>query len=343
MRIKNVYIEITNLCNLNCITCYNRSGLNQKRRELSFSKLTYLIERLSSEFGCKTFAFAGGEPFLYTEMNALLAYMQKHTEFQFRFVTNGTLHISDFFSLIHSDPKRFQVQISLDGSCEEINALTRGTGAFAKTLSFLDHLASPQFHPLVKMVLSQKNLGDIESFFHMVASHGGVPEYAFIHCNGNATDQWENKALTPQQKIQVLKLLDSLNAHSAVQAVLPYSTRECPLTDPHYDMSVLIKVDGSVQPCQLLYDPSFTIGNILSDSAESLTAGMNRICELAQTRTAADFGCHHCIVRQKCAKGCMALAHYACGDPLGDDSDCLTRKLEITNFELAKHLSKLES
>ncbi|MCI8632963.1 MAG: radical SAM protein [Lachnospiraceae bacterium] len=342
MRIKNVYIEITNLCNLNCITCYNRSGLNQTRCELRFADLAYLMERLSSEFGCESFAFGGGEPFLYTEMNALLAYMQAHTQFQFRFVTNGTIHMPEFFSLVHSDPARFQVQISLDGSCERINALTRGAGAFSRAAAFLDRLASPRFLPLVKMVLSQKNLDDAEAFFHMAISHGGIPEYAFIHCNGNAADEWETKALTPQQKIHILKLLDRLNAQSPIKAVLPYSTRQCPLVDPDYDMAVLIKTDGCVQPCQLLYDPRFSIGNILTDSKETLTAGMNRISKLAQERAAADFQCHRCMVRQKCAKGCMAIADYACGDPLGNDGDCLTRKLEIADFELAKHLSKLE-
>ena len=34
MKVKTVYVEITNQCNLNCRTCYNRSGLNRERREL---------------------------------------------------------------------------------------------------------------------------------------------------------------------------------------------------------------------------------------------------------------------------------------------------------------------
>lgn len=340
MRIENVYFEITNLCNLNCITCYNRSGLNQCRQELSFQQITQAIQRLSSEFGCHNFAFAGGEPFLHSEISSLLAYMKEHTEFYFRFVTNGTLHTPSLFALVHEEPERFHIQISLDGSCEEINALTRGKSSFAKTIAFLDELASPSYRPLVKMVISQKNLTDIEPFFHMVIAHGGTPEYAFIHRNGNATDDWESKALSAQQKIHVLKLLDRLNASSAIKAALPYCTSSCPLANGDDAMSVLIKTDGSVQPCQLLYDKAFTLGNILTDSSDTLQQNMQRIRDLAAARMETDFQCQRCLLRSKCGKGCMASAVYLHGDPLSNDGDCLTRKLEIVDFELKRQMQQ---
>ena len=44
MNIRTVYVEITNQCNLNCRTCYNRSGLNRTRREISAEELRGVME-----------------------------------------------------------------------------------------------------------------------------------------------------------------------------------------------------------------------------------------------------------------------------------------------------------
>lgn len=338
MRIENTYFEMTNLCNLNCITCYNRSGLNHARQELSFQQLVASMDRLSTEFGCQAFAFAGGEPLLHSELTSLLAYIQEHTEFHFSFVTNGTLDNPAFIDLLHQNPDRIRLQISLDGSCEEINSLTRGQGSFAKTIAFLDKVAAPDFRPIVKMVISQKNLHDVEPFYHMVIAHGGAPDYAFINRSGNAVDDWDDKAVAPRQKIQVLKLLDRLNSTSSVEAPLPHSTSGCPLSDPERPLSILIKNDGTLQPCQLLYDSAYSFGNILTDTREQIEQGFQRIRQLVDTRQQQDFQCHRCPMRTQCQKGCPASAVYHCGDPLGDDGECLTRKLEIVDFELRRQL-----
>ena len=52
MKIEKAYIEITNICNLNCQTCYNRSGLNKERREISVEQLENAI-LLLSKYGAK--------------------------------------------------------------------------------------------------------------------------------------------------------------------------------------------------------------------------------------------------------------------------------------------------
>ena len=133
----SAYFEITNQCNLNCITCYIRSCLNHIRRELSADQITQIIERLHREFDCTSFSFAGGEPLLHTQLKELLEYIDLHPEYTFSFVTNGTVHSEAFFSAVQKNPDRFRVQISLDGSSEEINALTRGKGSFERTLLFI--------------------------------------------------------------------------------------------------------------------------------------------------------------------------------------------------------------
>ena len=47
MKVKTIYAEILNQCNLNCRTCYNRSGLNRERRELSKARLEEILRTSS--------------------------------------------------------------------------------------------------------------------------------------------------------------------------------------------------------------------------------------------------------------------------------------------------------
>ena len=43
MKVKVVYVAITNQCNLNCRTCYNRSGLNRVREAIPPGKLEEIV------------------------------------------------------------------------------------------------------------------------------------------------------------------------------------------------------------------------------------------------------------------------------------------------------------
>ena len=335
MQVMSAYFEITNLCNLNCITCYNRSGLNHCRKELSVVQLSQIINRLSTEFNCTTFSFAGGEPLLHSELEALLTYTQSHPEFHFSFVTNGTIHNEAFFAAIQAKPEQYRVQISLDGSTEEINALTRGKGSFERTLQFIKRLTAFSFRPAIKMVVSQNNLSDIEPFFRLAVNLNCTPVFDFVACNGNASDSWDSINPTPRQKIQVLKLVDRLNKEFPdFQTELPRNNSTCSLSKPTGPVSALIKTDGTIFPCQLLYEEVHACGNILTDSTEFISTKVDQLRQLAITRMTQDYNCKRCPLQHGCARGCFANAYYLTGDSLGDDGNCMTRKLEFFDFDL---------
>lgn len=340
MRLNDAYFEITNLCNLNCVTCYNRSGLNHIRQELSLSQLTGIIERLAAEFDCTAFSIAGGEPLLYSQLDELLIYIKRHPDFRFSFVTNGTVHNESFIAMIQEDPARFRVQISLDGSCEEINARTRGQGSFEQALQFVDRLSSPLFRPLLKMVISQNNCDDVEPFFHLAAAHGCLPVFDFVTNSGNASDRWDSISLSPKQKLHVNQTIQRLNQqYPECSTGIPFSGGACPLCDRDHPTTALIKTDGTMFPCQLLYDNDYSCGNILTDSTDTIVAGLRRLQDIAIARKAQDYHCSRCPLREKCSHGCLAAALNGCGDPLADDGSCQTRRLEFIQFELLPGLN----
>lgn len=330
MRISHAYIEITNSCNLNCRSCYNRSGRGHLRQELSCSDFSKIADRLTDEFGCKRISLSGGEPTLNSEFGEILD-KSLSLDVGTAVVTNGTTSCEKLIGSYNSSD--MTIQISLDGSCEEINSITRGKGNFAKTVRFIEKLDKKKT-PVLKMVVSKNNLTDVPDFFEFALSLGCIPGFDFITPIGNANDVWEDLGLVAKEKLNVLRTVDALNKKHNASANLPLCTTSCPLSDPETKMSVLIKVNGEVYPCQMLYNEKYCLGNILRDDMTVFDKSMGKIASIAKAREQTDFGCKRCLVGKFCKKGCMAFAEMKSGDPLGDDGECLYRKLQLLGFDI---------
>ncbi len=336
MIIQHAYIEIINSCNLNCRTCYNRSGIPHKKQELSFSDFQSIYRRLIDEFGCKRISLSGGEPTLHSNFDEILDFSLQSPEIETAVVTNGTTAHTALSKKYH-EYKNLRLQISLDGSNEAVNAATRGAGNFEKTAAFLKTLTDvPDKILTVKMVVSQNNIADIKSYYDWAVQIGAVPTFDFINSIGNASDDWPALALSAQQKLYILRTVNEKNQQYHLKAVLPYCTHSCPLDLPQTEHSVLIKTDGSMNPCQILYDDAYRLGNILTDTTETIESGLQRIAAIVHARKQIDLGCSRCPTKDFCEKGCMALALMYSGDPLGDDGECTYRKLQLLGFHMTE-------
>ena len=336
MKIKTVYIEITNRCNLNCRTCYNRSGLNRKTQELSVAEIEQIMNTLS-RYGANRFLFSGGEPSLHSQFHELLDMTKRYPQYSYGFVTNGTNDDPVWIEYLNS-LSNLTLQISLDGATEEQNSLTRGKGNFAKAITFAKQIKIPDLKPLLKMVISKSNLDGVENFYHLALSLGCIPEYAFIYRSGNGSDDWESKTLSTNQKIKVLKQIEELNLKFKTDAFLPKCTIKCPFASSSGDkaLSLCIKTDGSIQPCQTLYDARFTLANALDFQEETFLNNLNTILSTAKKRATTDYGCNKCMLKSVCGRGCMAEAFLLTSDPLGNDQNCMYRKIQFLNFDLKK-------
>ena len=336
MKIKTVYIEITNRCNLNCRTCYNRSGMNRETQELSVSEIEQIMNTLS-RYGANRFLFSGGEPSLHSHFHELLEMTLRYPQYSYGFVTNGTNADPVWIEYLNSH-SNLTLQISLDGANEAQNCLTRGKGNFEKAIAFAKQIKNPDLKPLLKMVISQSNLVGVEDFYRLALSLGCIPEYAFIYRSGNGSDDWESKTLSTNQKIQAMKQIEKLNQEYKIDAFMPKCTIKCPFASPNGSetLSLCIKTDGSIQPCQTLYDARFTLANALDFQEQTFLNNLNTILPTAKKRATTDFGCNRCMLKSVCGRGCMAEAFLMTGDPLGDDQNCLYRKIQFLNFDLKK-------
>ncbi|NLJ84596.1 MAG: radical SAM protein, partial [Halanaerobiaceae bacterium] len=125
-KIEDPYIEITSLCNLKCIHCYNSSSSNTKKH-LNISELEQCLSYFN-EIGIKQISVSGGEPLLYPNLMELLEICSFY-EMEVFLVTNGTLLNNDLVSKIRKHIKYYQV--SLDGD-RDTNDTLRGVGSYDK-------------------------------------------------------------------------------------------------------------------------------------------------------------------------------------------------------------------
>lgn len=332
MRIKSVYIEITNQCNLNCKTCYNRSGLNRDRLEISTEKLEQIIT-LFSAYGAMRFLISGGEPTLHTDFNGVLNIIRNNPSLSFGIITNGTIHHSGLLDLINSQ-RNVTLQVSLDGSCEALNAQIRGPGNFNRAINFVKRVHNPAQKPVLKMVITQSNIDDIENYYNLALSMDCIPEFAFLLCSGNGSDNWFEKTVSAQQKLKVINTIDRLNSLFKVQTPLPFCTNTCPYVQSSDSISLCIKACGNIQPCHALYSDLFSLGNIFSFTPNDFEKNINTIMKIAQHRSQMDFGCQKCLLRDGCGRGCMAIGITLRGDPYSNDGNCDYRKLQFLYHDL---------
>ena len=351
MKIKVAYFEILNICNLNCQTCYNSSGFDgehKEKREISVLQLRQAIETLLP-LGLNRVLLSGGEPLLHTDFNGVLGLVndylrlvEKYPTLSFGIVTNGTVHNQKLIDMLNTND-RFTLQISLDGSCEEQNAKIRGAGNFKKTIEFAKQIKKKNPKPLLKMVITKDSINDVEPFYRLAVSLGFMPEFAFIYKSGNACEDWKNKALSAQQKLHVLRLMDKLNNELNVKPFMPLCTNTCPYVEDTDSMSVCIKTNGTIQPCQALYDDAHSIGNIFDFNLSNFENKVKSFAELAKKRTQQDYGCLKCPLKTNCGKGCLAEAVNLHGNPLGNDMGCEFRKMQLWGYDLKEALSQRKS
>lgn len=105
-KFKKIYIEITNMCNLNCSFC---SKDNRQKKELSLSEFENILKKID-KFTDYLYLHVKGEPLLHSNFEKILRLCKKYNK-QVNITTNGTLLNKKINDIINSTVR--QVNISM--------------------------------------------------------------------------------------------------------------------------------------------------------------------------------------------------------------------------------------
>jgi radical SAM protein with 4Fe4S-binding SPASM domain len=169
--------NITRTCNLQCVHCYNDSGMGKACDEVSTAQAKAVIDDLA-RFGVPSILFSGGEPLMRQD---LLELMRHAAGRGLRVVisTNGTLIDADKAREIKRIGTSY-VGISLDG-IGPINDKFRGVaGAFERAVRGIRNCRDAGVRVGLRLTLTRRNVQDIEGLFRFFEVEG-VERACFYH------------------------------------------------------------------------------------------------------------------------------------------------------------------
>ena len=115
MKFNKIYVEITNICNLNCSFC---SKYNLKKKEMSLQEFDKVLSKIR-QYTDTIYLHVKGEPLLHSKLEEILTLTKKY-KVNVRITTNGTLLKEKLNTLQKYDNIR-QINVSLHSENNKAN------------------------------------------------------------------------------------------------------------------------------------------------------------------------------------------------------------------------------
>ena len=241
--ITRCYLEITNVCNLNCLFCPKTDRL---KRSLSLSEFQTLTDRLAGRVRFLYFHLMG-EPFLHPHLPEFI-HIAKEKGFVPVLTTNGT-RLANSQQVLEARP--YKVQISLHSF--EGNARTMPEQYVAQVMEFAQKAAQLG----IIVVLRLWNEGGFELHNNTIIQllNNYLP-HPWTEC----PDGWR---LSENIYLEMDKMFEwPADEHEEIleEEYFCYALRN----------QVGVLVDGSVVPCCLDHAGSIVLGNLFNQSLEDV-------------------------------------------------------------------------
>lgn len=238
--IDRCYLEITNICNLDCVFCPKNE---RPKRRMSVEEFDALTDRLCGQIKFLYFHLMG-EPMLHPHLSDFIR-MAKQKEFVPILTTNGTLLDRGL------DELPYKIQISLHA--HEGNAMSDAEGYIDRVMQFV--LRAAQSGTIV--VLRFWNQGGFDSDNHQLM------DLIARHIPRPWTERYDGWKLSDRIYVEYDQMFEWPDDHHA-----EYNESEFFCYALRNQIGVL--VDGTVVPCCLDHDGSVPLGNLHQQSLEEI-------------------------------------------------------------------------
>ena len=305
--LEQLWLNITNKCNLKCRHCHSFFG-SPLKNELTTEEITDLIKEASHFKEC-TLIISGGEPFCRDDIVEIVEAASHYFGERISVITNGTL-INDEKAHILAD-SHVKVQISLEGPDEESNDTIRGKGVFTKAVTALRRLKRLGVDVIVRMTLLKTNKHKMRETIEFVKKEGIAPvSFELLKMGGRSLDSLEDINPTTDELIQTYRQIKELDPDSSYigfdESLKPGVTRmvKRDLCSAGHRM-LSVGADGGVYPCAGLMYPEFLAGNIREKPLEEIWKESPVLKKIRRLSVSQIPECKDCPIRYMCGGGCL--------------------------------------
>ena len=324
-RLSELWLHVTNACNLSCIHCLvNSSPTGIPGAGTDFWKR--VIDQAVS-LGTDRFFITGGEPFLRDDIFQLIDAILPHAELVI--LTNAMrLQGERLKRLAQYDPERLKLQISLDGPTAEVNDPIRGKGSFDLTVRGMKEVIGIGFSPTLTTVVTQANVAVLPEMVYLAERLGVRNMHLLLsHRRGRAAESEQMASPPDQILLQAFLEVRRLTYASGIAfdnidtlegKLLGRPGVKFDLTNMAYT-SLCVYADGQVYPSAALAGiPSLEMGSLmerpLSDIWNAPIADTIRRGTVQRKAR-----CKDCYLKYLCGGGDPEQTYHNSGHFIGED------------------------
>ena len=117
MKYKKIYIEITNICNLNCSFC---SRTNRLKKEMTPEEFSLIMQKINN-YTDYIYLHVKGEPLIHKDLDKILSITKKYNK-KVCITTNGVF-LKDKLDILNKYDNIYQINISLHSENNKNNYL----------------------------------------------------------------------------------------------------------------------------------------------------------------------------------------------------------------------------
>jgi radical SAM protein with 4Fe4S-binding SPASM domain len=206
-QLREVVVELTKQCNLNCLHCGSACPNSKPPGELTSFEWENLIRQLKM-LGTSKIVFSGGEPTLKDGFENIIAFA-RNSGLKFGIITNG-FEISKSLTKTIADNKPFAVGVSIDGLKKTHNLIRRNNESWQRAFRTISNLQELGVQVCVVSTISKLN-------------HRELPRLAELLYLAEI-DSWQLQLAMPSGRMrsQQDKLISEQNFRAVCECVVSF-------------------------------------------------------------------------------------------------------------------------
>ena len=319
-RLADVYLFVTNDCNLRCSHCYVSSGEYVPPREMTTPEIVSLIDQ-ARELGASRFLVTGGEPFMVRDIWDIISHITAESDLVV--LTNGMFFNDRNLARLKESLGRGRVsfQISLDGPNAELHNAIRGKGAFERTIEAIPRVIAASYEVAISTAVSRHTAAHMTEMTRLVGRLGARAHHIlFMQEWGRAIDNKPELMIPPAHAAEILRQCVAVGEEIGVTIDNDASLRvrikgkrgrKTDLCSCGWD-TLAVFSDGQIYPCVWLAGaPGLECGSILEQPLADIWRGSPVLKQVRNVSVQNKELCSDCHLKFLCAGGSPCSSHFA--------------------------------
>jgi radical SAM protein with 4Fe4S-binding SPASM domain len=319
-RLADVYLFVTNDCNLRCTHCYVSSGEYVPPREMTTEEILGLVDQ-ARDLGVSRFLVTGGEPFMVRDIWDIIRHITAESDLVL--LTNGMFFSERNLARLKESIGRGRVsfQISLDGATAAMHDAIRGKGAFERTTAAIPRVITAGYEVAISTAVSLHTVEHMPEMTRLVGRLGARAHHIlFMQEWGRAIDNKLALMIPPAQASRVLRDCVAVGEEIGVTIDNDASLRvrirgkrgrKTDLCSCGWD-TLAVFSDGQVYPCVWLAGaPGLECGSILERPLADIWRGSAVLEQVRNVSVQNKDVCSDCHLKFLCAGGSPCSSHFA--------------------------------